>query len=133
MADHARALWGAFHPAALSAFDLSNTRLVLVDGARAGYVTVERNAGHLRLRKLYLSPSHQGQGYGRQILARIRAEAAADRLPLRLSVLQSNARALAFYRREGLVVTDTTSDRIFLETRCRCETADLQKMDASPL
>lgn len=115
MEAHARAQWGSFHPADLSAFDLSNTRLVHVAGKRIGYVTVEREVGHLRLRKLYLTASHQGQGFGRALLAMVRAEAAAQGLPVRLSVLRANTRALAFYRREGLVVTDTTPDRIFLE------------------
>jgi hypothetical protein len=33
---HARALWGQVRPAESSAFDLSNTRIVMVDGAMAG-------------------------------------------------------------------------------------------------
>ena len=115
MEPHARALWGAFHPAEFSLFDLSNTRLVL-DGAKpAGFVMVERGSDHLRLRKIYLDPAHQGQGWGKALLARIRAEAAGAGLPLRLSVLRPNQRALAFYLREGMRPVDATAERILLE------------------
>jgi hypothetical protein len=45
-----------------------------------------------------------------------RAAAAAAGLPLRLSVLAPNRRALAFYLREGLQISDTTPDRVFLHS-----------------
>ena len=115
MRDHALALWGRFHPAPLpSAFDLGNTRIMDLAGERAGLLTVETAPDHLRLRKLYLEPRFQGHGHGRQLLAIVRDEAAARGLPLRLSVLRPNRRALAFYLREGLSLADETDERIFL-------------------
>lgn len=122
MAGHALALWGRFTPAELSSFDLGNTRIVDMDGAAVGYLTVEDAGDHLRLRKLYLVPAVQGRGLGSRLLAHAQSEADQRGLPLRLSVLRPNARALAFYLREGLEIAESTADRIFLKTRPALET-----------
>lgn len=116
MKPHAAALRGPFRPAEISAFDLASTRLIHKADRRIGYVTMERNADHLRLSKLYLAPGALGAGHGAAVLALIRAEAEAAGLPLRLSVLAPNRRALAFYLREGLQISDTTPDRVFLHS-----------------
>lgn len=115
MASHAIALWGQFLPAALSSFDLGATRIVLQAGVPVGCVTVERSCDHLRLRKLYLTAGVQGQGIGARVLGTVRQEARAAGLPLRLSVLTPNRRALGFYLREGLSMAETTPERIFLQ------------------
>lgn len=116
MADHARALWGVFRPQEhISGFDLANTRIIGWHDATAGYVTVEPAPDHLRLRKLYLLPAHQGKGIGKLVLDKVRAEALASGLPLRLSVLRPNARALHFYLREQLEPFEATEERIFLQ------------------
>lgn len=115
MEGHARALWGGFLPAEISAFDLSNTRILTIGAFTVGYVTLERAEDHWRLKKIYLVPEHQGRGLGKALLARVRGEAAQAGMPLRLSVLRPNTRALAFYLREGMVPVDETADRIFLE------------------
>lgn len=133
MEAHALALWGQFLPAAVSAFDVSNTRIAQSEGQPVGYVMVERHAQHLRLRKLYLAPGHQGRGWGRQLLALVRAEAEAAQLPLRLSVLRPNTRALAFYLREGMVEVEKTQDRVFLESPLTGQPAAMMESSASPL
>lgn len=115
MGPHAAALWGRYLPVPVSAYDLASTRLILHGDVAVGYVTVETNADHLRLRKLYLGARAQGQGVGAAVLALIRQEAADQDLPLRLSVLTPNQRALAFYLREGLQITDSTAERVFLQ------------------
>lgn len=117
MSPHAKALWGSIVQPELSGFDLGNTRIVDIDGTAVGYLTVEEAADHLRLRKLYLIPAAQGRGLGGHLLACVQAEAEQRDLPLRLSVLRPNSRALAFYLREGLEIAETTPDRIFLKTR----------------
>ncbi|MDO8881338.1 N-acetyltransferase [Pseudotabrizicola sp.] len=115
MHDHALKLWGRLipppHP---SAFDLANTRIITLSDETAGFVMVEATPDHLRLRKLYLDPLWEGQGHGAAVLALVQAEATTRALPLRLSVLRPNRRALAFYLREGLAVTEETDERIFL-------------------
>ena len=116
MGDRAAALWGIFAPPEFSSFDLANTHIVH-DGDKAlGYVTVEPAEDHVRLRKLYLDPEAQGQGIGADLLRLGREEAAAAGLPLRLSVLRPNQRAVDFYLREGMAVTEETPERIFLQS-----------------
>lgn len=116
MKPHATALWGHFIQTEVSAFDLASTRIIQTEDWRVGYVTVEKNADHFRLSKLYLMPAAQGKGLGAAVLAMIWAEAEAAGLPLRLSVLSPNQRALSFYLRQGLRVSETTPERIFLQT-----------------
>lgn len=117
MADHARALWGIWQPAEHpSAFDLGNTRIAELAGVPIGYLALERAPDHLRLRKLYLAPGHQGHGLGKRLLDIARAEAATAGLPLRLSVLRPNTRALNFYLRENLEPVEMTAERIFLQS-----------------
>ena len=114
MEHHAHALWGRFVQPEISGFDLGNTRIVEFDGAAIGYMTLERGEDHLRLRKLYLGAAHQGQGFGRALLARAQSEAETLGQRLRVSVLRPSVRALAFYLREGLEVEEITPERIFL-------------------
>ncbi|WP_216824663.1 GNAT family N-acetyltransferase [Paragemmobacter aquarius] len=115
MRDHALALWGRYLPVEYpTLFDLEKTRIVSVAGVPAGNLTVESGPDHLRLRKLYLVPDVQGRGLGKLLLGVAQREAAAAGLPLRLSVLRPNRRALAFYLREGLQVTEDTGERLFL-------------------
>lgn len=115
MQDHAVALWGRFRPAEPpSAFDLANTRIVGVGESFVGYIMIEATPDHLRLRKLYLVPDWQGRGLGAHLLTVAKAEATAAALPLRLSVLRPNRRAVSFYLREGFRVADQTDDRVFL-------------------
>lgn len=116
MKPHVAALWGKYLPTPVSAFDLAATRLVLKGENPIGYVTVEQNPDHLRLRKMYLNKPSQGQGIGAEVLEMLRHEAAAADLPLRVAVLVPNQRALAFYLREGLCITDETPEQIFLQT-----------------
>ena len=116
MQAHATALWGHYQPAELSSFDIAATRVIYRADRQIGYATVEVNPDHLHLRKLYLTPAAQGGGIGAEVLAMIQTEATAIGLPLRLSVLTPNSRALAFYLREGLQVAETTPERIFLQS-----------------
>ena len=116
MRDHATALWGHFRPAEVSTFDITSTQIIHKADRRIGYVTVERNDDHMRLSKLYLAPSAQGKGIGAKVLASVRDAADKASLPLRLSVLTPNQRALSFYLRQGLRVSETTAERVFLQT-----------------
>ncbi len=116
MRDHATALWGHFRPAEVSAFDLASTQIIYMADRRIGYVTVESNADHMRLSKLYLTPAAQGKGVGALVLRQIRDEAEALGLHLRLSVLRPNSRALGFCLREGLKIIDGTPERIVLQS-----------------
>ena len=79
----------------------------LLDGDEpAGLVDLDTkrgsHAGYGWLSLLYLKPEYRGKGYGIQALARaITFYRALGRTSLRLVAAEDNARALAFYRREG--------------------------------
>jgi ribosomal protein S18 acetylase RimI-like enzyme len=58
----------------------------------------------LYLRRLYVLPSWQRQGIGEQLLAAILSRHPQSRM-VRLNVETENAKAVAFYRRQGFRVT----------------------------
>jgi GNAT superfamily N-acetyltransferase len=116
MRAYAEVLWASWIPSiARYGFDPSRHRVVQIDGKDVGCIDVWREADHLLLDKLYLLPEARGQGIGASLLNLVLSEAQAARMPLRLSVLTSNPRALTFYLREGFREIDRTPERILLE------------------
>ena len=75
--------------------------LVVVDGERVGYFTVEPREGALRLHHLYLKPAVQGQGIGAWVIAHIKAQGQ----PITLAALRES-RANGFYLRHGFKVVE---------------------------
>ncbi|WP_077962472.1 GNAT family N-acetyltransferase [Ensifer adhaerens] len=118
MRDYAIALWGDWRPRPVDALILSEHRLMVADGEDAGCVSVTRRGDHLWVNKLYVAPKHQKRGHGAFALRQVLAEAASIGLPLRLSVLTTNP-AVAFYRREGLVIYEETAERRFMTSDAR--------------
>ena len=118
MRDYAVALWGSWRPRPADALILDEHRLIVADGEDAGCVSVTPRADHLWVNKLYVAPAYQKRGYGAFALRQVLGEAAAFGLPLRLSVLTTNP-AVAFYRREGLVIYEETAERRFMTSRAR--------------
>lgn len=80
------------------------TRLIDVDGAFAGCVTVYEDGDARVLEHFYLRPEHQGRGLGGEVLRRLLAEADAAGAAVRLSVLAESP-ANRFYPRFGFVET----------------------------
>lgn len=118
MRDYAVALWGSWRPRPADALILDEHRLIVADGEDAGCVSVTLRADHLWVNKLYVAPAYQKRAYGAFALRQVLGEAAAIGLPVRLSVLTTN-RAVAFYRREGLVIYEETAERRFMTSRAR--------------
>lgn len=118
MRDYAVALWGSWRPRPADALILDEHRLIVADGEDAGCVSVTLRADHLWVNKLYVAPAYQKRGYGAFALRQVLGEAAAIGPPLRLSVLTTNP-AVAFYRREGLVIYEETAERRFMTSRAR--------------
>lgn len=118
MRDYAVALWGSWRPRPADALILDEHRLIVADGDDAGCVSVTRREDHLWVNKLYVAPAYQKRGYGAFALRQVFGEAAAIGVPVRLSVLTTNP-AVAFYRREGLVIYEETAERRFMTSRAR--------------
>jgi GNAT superfamily N-acetyltransferase len=75
-----------------------------VEGAAAGYVALEREEPCVRIDQLFVSPDHEAEGVGRQLLAYAEGYAISEgALRLRAVVDAGDARAADFYRRRGFV------------------------------
>lgn len=71
-------------------------------GEPAGYVALERERDAIRIEQLLVSPAHEGEGVGRQLLEYAEGFAIAEgALRLQVVVESDNRRALAFYRGRG--------------------------------
>lgn len=84
----------------LDGFCASETMLIQIDGATAGFVVVRRRADHLYLDHLYLGAAFQGGGIGRSVIEGLQAEARVSGLPIRLMALNGSP-ANDFYRSCG--------------------------------
>jgi ribosomal protein S18 acetylase RimI-like enzyme len=75
-----------------------------VESAPAGYVALEPAGDVVRIDQLLVSPEHEGQGIGHQLVEWAEGYAIAQRArALQIVVEEDNARALDFYRRAGFV------------------------------
>jgi GNAT superfamily N-acetyltransferase len=75
-----------------------------VDGAPAGYVAVEWAGEAIRVDQLFVSPEHEAEGIGRQLLEYAEGYAISQgALALQVVVSRGDSRALDFYRGRGFV------------------------------
>jgi GNAT superfamily N-acetyltransferase len=84
----------------LSTFAPELTRHLVVGGERVGFVVLRTYQGELLLDHLYVHPAHQGRGIGAAVLARVFADADAQRLPVRVGALRGSD-SNRFYQRHG--------------------------------
>ncbi len=79
-----------------------------IEGTPAGYVALEREEqATVRVDQLFVSPAHQAEGIGRQLLEYAEGYAIWQRAPaLRVVVSEEDARAIRFYRGRGFVPVD---------------------------
>jgi GNAT superfamily N-acetyltransferase len=73
-----------------------------IDGAPAGYVALDRDGDIVCIDQLFVSPEHEAEGVGRQLLEWAEGWAIAKHAArLRVVVEAENRRALDFYRDRG--------------------------------
>jgi ribosomal protein S18 acetylase RimI-like enzyme len=81
------------------------TDLVFVaelDGRPAGYVAIESEGDSVRIEQLFVSPEHEGEGVGRQLLEYAEGFAISQGArTLQVVVEGDNRRALSFYGGRG--------------------------------
>lgn len=75
--------------------------ILAYDGQKVGQVLVVRSSASLSLVDLSVIPAWRNQGFGTLFIQELQAEAAAASIPIHLSVLQNNDRALRLYERLG--------------------------------
>ncbi|MBP6546950.1 MAG: GNAT family N-acetyltransferase [Phenylobacterium sp.] len=85
-------------------FDTRYLRLIEVDGAFAGCVSLKPDGDGLTIEHFYVDLAFQNQGLGGIVMAMLLAEADAARKPVRLGVLKQSD-ANRFYQRHGFVET----------------------------
>jgi GNAT superfamily N-acetyltransferase len=75
-----------------------------LEGAPAGYVAVAFIGEALRVDQLFVSPEHEAEGVGRQLLEHAEGYAISQgALVLQVVVSRGESRALDFYRSRGFV------------------------------
>jgi len=75
-----------------------------LEGAPAGYVALERAGDAVRVDQLFVSPEHEGEGIGRQLLEYAEGFAISEQaLTLQVVVAGDDRRASTFYRGRGFV------------------------------
>ena len=89
--------------------------IVEVDGKDVGIMSVAIEPDCVFVNQLYLLPEHQGQGIGRTCMLVVVEQANSLGLPVRLQVLQVNARAVAFYKRLGFEITGVTDTHLLMQ------------------
>jgi GNAT superfamily N-acetyltransferase len=73
-----------------------------VEGSHAGYVALTRAEDAMRIDQLFVSPEHEAEGIGRQLLEWAEGYAISERATrLQVVVEAENRRALDFYRGRG--------------------------------
>jgi ribosomal protein S18 acetylase RimI-like enzyme len=81
----------------------AQTRIVLVDDEKAGWLQIDESNDHIYIGQIYINPDLQGKGIGRFLIQNIIQQAKADGKALKLSVMKNNP-AKAFYERLGFKV-----------------------------
>ena len=81
-------------------FDPANTKIILADGERVGFVVARREHGEIQLDHLYILPGHQRRGIGSAVMAELLSDADAKGLTATVGALRGSE-ANAFYQRFG--------------------------------
>ena len=79
-----------------------DTRIITLDGQEIGWVEFRWTGDELFLKQLYITPKHQRQGIGSQILRLLNEQARTEK-SMALFVLKNNP-AFRFYERHGFEV-----------------------------
>jgi GNAT superfamily N-acetyltransferase len=78
-----------------------------VEGAAAGYVALDREEACVRVDQLFVSPDHEAEGVGTQLLEYAEGYAIWQRATsLKVVVAEGDRRAVGFYRGRGFVPVD---------------------------
>jgi len=88
----------------LEVLEHETTFVADLDGQPAGYVALVGEEGRVRIDQLFVSPEHEAEGVGRQLLEYAEGFAISEgAVALEVVVAPDDARALAFYRGRGFV------------------------------
>jgi ribosomal protein S18 acetylase RimI-like enzyme len=88
----------------LAALESDTVFVAELEGRAAGFVAVEHEGDALRIEQLFVSPEHEGEGVGRQLLEYAEGYAiSVGARRLEVVAEEDNRRAVEFYRGRGFV------------------------------
>jgi GNAT superfamily N-acetyltransferase len=90
------------------------SKIVVLDGADVGWLSVRRDADGIDIDAIYLLPAAQNRGIGTTLVRDVIEEAGACGLPLTVSTAKINP-ARNLYERLGFVVTHESEFKVFME------------------
>ncbi len=96
----------------VASYDAENTSIVVVDGADAGWVTVQRDL-EIRVDAIYLTAAWQRRGIGTAVLRRVFADADEAGVTVRLSTAKINP-ARRLYERLGFADVYEDDTKVYL-------------------
>ena len=92
----------------LSVLERETVFVAEIEGALAGYVALEREGDAVCIDQLFVSPEHEAEGVGRQLLEWAEGYAIAEHaVKLQVVVEAENHRALDFYSSRGFTQAGT--------------------------
>ncbi len=97
-------------------YNEESSAIIVVEGEDIGWLTVRREADQIELDSIYLRGESQRQGIGTRIIRDLIREAAAARVPLRLSAAKINE-ARRLYERLGFRTTREDDLKVYMEIR----------------
>jgi ribosomal protein S18 acetylase RimI-like enzyme len=92
-----------------------------VDSRAVGGLWLEQRPDSLYIHELQIAPAWQGRGIGTAVIERVIALGAGCGLPIALSVVPANPRALSLYERLGFTVTQVEPPFIRLRHEARVQ------------
>lgn len=95
----------------------AETRLILVDGAIAGWVVVDLAGAALHLLDIAVAPELRGRGIGARIVRALQEEATQGGRPVVLTVDRSNLPAVRLYSRLDFQIVRADEMHLLLEWR----------------
>ncbi|MDY7041561.1 MAG: GNAT family N-acetyltransferase [Chloroflexota bacterium] len=96
-------------------FRAQDFRVINFAGIDVGIMAVVVNPDCVEVNQLFLLPEYQGKNIGRRCMLLIMEEACQLGLPVRLSVMKVNPRALAFYQQLGFMRIGETATHYLME------------------
>ena len=94
-------------------WELTQVRIIVVDGADGGWLQSTKRGDSLFLAQLFVSASFQRRGIGTEVMHRLIAEAASARQAVTLGVVKINP-ALRLYERMGFRITHEDDRKLYM-------------------
>lgn len=95
-------------------WDLTQVRIIVVDGLDVGWLQSVERADGIFIAQLFVESVFQRRGIGTEVLRRMIDEAALSNQPVRLNVVKSNP-AVRLYKRLGFCVTQEDERKLYMQ------------------